>query len=198
MNNIYVYTIGNKIYINLTNRCSNNCDFCIRHDHDGMNNQKLWIDDEPTPEEVIEQLPLDLDNYDEEIVFCGFGEPTYNIDTLDEVASYLHCLDKKTRINTNGQANLIHKQDVTDLIVTSCDTINVSLNECTAAKYQQHCKSIFGEKAFDELLNFAKLCKQRGGNVVFSVVDSIGATDVKACQKLADKMGIPLRVRAKE
>lgn len=196
MNN-YVYTIGNKLYINLTNRCSNNCDFCIRNGRQGMNDTTLWIDDEPTAEDVIEQLPQSLDGY-EEVVFCGFGEPTYNLDTLDEVASYLHCIDAKTRINTNGQANLIHGRDVSDVIATSCDVINVSLNECTAEKYQKHCKSIFGTRAFDALLEFATLCKQKGGNVVFSVVDSIGAKDVAECQRLADKMRIPLRVRAKE
>ncbi len=194
----YVYVIGNKIYINLTNRCSNNCDFCIRHGRQGMQDTTLWIKDEPTAEDVIEQLPQNLDEYDSEVVFCGFGEPTYNLETLDEVASYLHCVDKTTRINTNGQTNLIHKRDVSDVIVDSCDVINVSLNECTAEKYQEHCKSIFGESAFDELLNFAKLCKQRGGNVIFSVVDSIGAADVAECQKLADSLNIPLRVRAKE
>ncbi len=194
----YVYILGNKIYINLTNRCTNNCDFCIRRDHKDMDGTVLWIKEEPTADDVIEQLPQNLDDFDNEIVFCGYGEPTYNLETLDEVASYLHCIDKTTRINTNGQANLIHGQDVTDLIVTSCDVINVSLNESTAQKYQQHCKSIYGIKAYDSLIEFAKLCKQRGGNVVFSVVDSIGEQDVAECQKLADKLGIPLRVRIKK
>ena len=194
----YVYTIGNKIYINLTNRCSNNCDFCIRQGRQGMNGTTLWIQDEPSADEIIEQLPENLDDYDSEVVFCGFGEPTYNLETLDEVASYLHCIDKTTRINTNGQANLINNADVTDVIVDSCDVINVSLNECTAEKYQAHCKSKFGVGVFDEILNFAKTCKQRGGNVIFSVVDSIGEKDVAECKKLADKLGIPLRVRAKE
>lgn len=198
MDNIYVYTLGNKIYINLTNRCTNNCDFCIRRDHKDMDGQVLWIKEEPTVEDVIEQLPQNIDDYDNEIVFCGYGEPTFNLETLDEVASYLHCIDKTTRINTNGQANLIHNRDVTDVIVTSCDVINVSLNESTAAKYQQHCRSKYGEKAYEALIEFAKLCKQRGGNVVFSVVDSIGKADVAECQKLADKLGIPLRIRTKK
>lgn len=197
MNN-YVYILNNKIYINLTNRCSNNCDFCIRRTHNDMGGTVLWIDDEPTVEDILEQLPTNMDDYDNEVVFCGYGEPTYNLETLDEAASYLHCIDKTTRINTNGQSNLIHNTDVTDVIVTSCDVINVSLNECTADKYRQHCKSKFGAKAYDAVLEFAKLCKQRGGNVVFSVVDSIGAQDIAACQKLADKMGITLRVRVKE
>ena len=163
-----------------------------------MADTTLWLDDEPDAEDVIAQLPLNLDDYDSEVVFCGFGEPTYNLEALDEVSSYLHCIDKTTRINTNGQANLINGQDVTDVIVTSCDVINVSLNECNASKYQAHCKSTYGAKAFDEMLEFAKLCKQRGGNVVFSVVDSIGEKDISECQKLADKLGIPLRVRVKE
>ena len=163
-----------------------------------MADTTLWIEEEPTAEDVIEQLPANLDDYDSEVVFCGFGEPTYNLETLDEVASYLHCVDKTTRINTNGQANIINGEDVTDIIVTSCDVINVSLNECNATKYQAHCKSIYGEKAYESMLEFAKLCKERGGNVVFSVVDSIGQADVDACQKIADKMGIPLRVRIKE
>lgn len=197
MNN-YVYILNNKIYINLTNRCSNSCDFCIRQGRQGMSDTTLWIDDEPTAEDVIEQLPSNLDDFDSEVVFCGFGEPTYNLEALDEVASYLHCVDKTTRINTNGQANLINGQDVTDLIVTSCDVINVSLNECNATKYQAHCNSVFGAKAYDAMLEFAELCKRRGGNVIFSVVDSIGQADIEACQKLADKMGIPLRVRIKE
>ena len=144
------------------------------------------------------EVPQNMDDFDSEVVFCGFGEPTYNLDVLDEVASYLHCTDKTTRINTNGQGNLIHKRDITDVIVTSCDVINVSLNESTAEKYQKHCKSIFGTSAFSALLEFAKLCKQRGGNVVFSVVDSIGEKDVAECQKLANSLSIPLRVRAKE
>lgn len=196
--NNYVYAIGNKLYINLTNRCSNNCDFCIRQGREGMSDTTLWLQDEPTAEDVVEQLPQNLDDFDTEVVFCGFGEPTYNLETLDEVASYLHCVDKTTRINTNGQANLIHNRDVSDIVATSCDVVNVSLNECHAEKYQRHCKSIFGTKAFDALLEFAQLCRQRGAKVVFSVVDSIGEQDIAACQKLADKMGIPLRVRAKE
>ncbi len=197
MNN-YVYIIDNKIYINLTNRCSNNCDFCIRKGRKGMSGTDLWITEEPDAEAVIAQLPENMDDYDDEVVFCGFGEPTYNLETLDEVAGYLHCIDKTTRINTNGQANLIHGKDVSDIIAVNCDVINVSLNAPTEEKYEKLCKSVFGAKSFDALTEFAQLCVKRGGNVIFSVVDSIGEEDVAACRALADKLGIPLRVRAKE
>lgn len=197
MNN-YVYTIGNKLYINLTNKCSNNCDFCIRQGRTGMNGTELWIKDQPTAEDVIEQLPDNLDQYDSEVVFCGFGEPTYNLDALEEVAAYLHCKDKTTRINTNGQANLIHKKDVSDIVADSCDVVNVSLNAPDALSYQKVCHSIFGEKAFDAMLEFAKLCKDRGAEVILSVVDSIGEQQVNKCRKLCQTLDLPLRVRIKE
>lgn len=197
MNN-YVYTIGKKLYINLTNKCTNNCDFCIRHGRTGMNGTELWIESQPTAEDVIEQLPDDLDKYDTEVVFCGFGEPTVNLDALEEVASYLHCKDKTTRINTNGQANLIHKKDVSDVIVDSCDVVNVSLNAPDAKAYQAVCHSVYGEKAFDAMLEFAKLCKERGADVIMSVVDSIGTAEVEKCRKLCQSLGLPIRVREKE
>lgn len=197
MNN-YVYTIGNKIYINLTNRCSNRCEFCIRKGRDGMENQKLWITEDPTPEDVIDQLPEDMDNYDSEVVFCGFGEPTYNLETLEEVASYLHCIDKTTRINTNGHANLIHKGDVSDVVADSCDVVNVSLNAPNKERYQQICNSIYGEDGYDAMLEFAKLCKQRGAKVVLSVVDVLSPKEVDECKKIASKMGVEFRLREKE
>ncbi len=197
MNN-YVYTIGTKLYINLTNKCSNNCDFCIRQGRTGMNGTELWIQDQPTAEDVIEQLPDNLDQYDSEVVFCGFGEPTYNLEALEEVAAYLHCKDKTTRINTNGQANLIHKKDVSDIVADSCDVVNVSLNAPDALSYQKVCHSIYGEKAFDAMLEFAKLCRDRGAEVILSVVDSIGEQQVNKCRKLCQTLDLPLRVRIKE
>mgnify|MGYP001782906490 CR=1 FL=1 len=194
----YVYLLGNKIYLNLTNRCSNGCTFCIRNGRQGMNGSPLWIKNEPSAEDVIAQLPPNLSDYDNEVVFCGFGEPTYNLSALEETAEFLHCADKKTRVNTNGHTNLIHGRDVTDVVVDSCDVINVSLNQCSAKKYDEVCRSVYGEKAFDALLEFASLCKAKGGNVVFSVVDVIGGEDVQKCRRIAEDMGIPLRVRVKE
>ena len=198
MSNIYVYYLNIKIYINLTNKCSNNCDFCIRKNREGMENQRLWLDELPSSNDVIAQLPENLDDFDEEVVFCGFGEPTYNLDALEDVALFLHCKNKTTRINTNGQANLINNADVTSLIADTCDVVNVSLNASTAKQYQAVCHSIYGEKAFDEMLDFAKKVKVKGAKVVLSVVDCIGKKEIEACQKIADKLGVTLRVREKE
>lgn len=197
MNN-YVYTIGNKIYINLTNRCSNNCDFCIRSGRDGMEGVNLWIEEEPSADDVIEQLPSDMDNYDQEVVLCGFGEPTYNMETLEEVAQYLACIDKKVRINTNGQGVLIAGQEAISILADCCDTINVSLNASNATMYDKLCHSQFGKQAFDAIIDFVKGLIARGANVVLSVVDSIGQEEIANCQKIADRLKVPLRIREKE
>lgn len=196
MNN-YVYKIGNKLYINLTNRCSNNCDFCIRDGREGMNGTALWIEKEPSANDVIAALPQDLLSY-EEVVFCGFGEPTYNLEALVEAGKFLHEKGVTTRINTNGQANLIHGKDVSAEVCSACDYINVSLNECNAQKYQTHCNSVFGEDAYAALLDFARLCVSHGAKVNFSIVDSIERRDIDECVELSKKLGIPLRIRPKE
>ncbi len=193
----YVYKIGNKLYINLTNRCSNNCDFCIRDGREGMNGTALWIEKEPSANDVIAVLPQDLLSY-EEVVFCGFGEPTYNLEALVEVGKFLHEKGVTTRINTNGQANLIQGRDVSAEVCSACDYINVSLNECNAQKYQTHCNSVFGEDAYAALLDFARLCLSHGAKVNFSIVDSIERRDIDECIELSKKLGIPLRIRQKE
>ena len=100
--NTITYVYGDKIYLNLTNKCSNNCEFCIRRNNDGLLDYYLWLDKEPTADEVIADLEkYELDKYDE-AVFCGFGEPLYAIDVLIETADWLKAHGVKTRLNTNG------------------------------------------------------------------------------------------------
>ena len=83
----YVYEYGSGLYINLTNRCNNNCAFCLRHTNQGVGRHRLWLEHEPTAEQVIEKMQ-NLSAY-EEVVFCGFGEPTLAWETLKPV-SYTH------------------------------------------------------------------------------------------------------------
>ena len=196
MNN-YVYEVGNNLYINVTNQCSNDCFFCIRNGHDEMNGTNLWLDKEPTFDDVLAQLPADLSKYDE-IVFCGFGEPTYRIDLLAELGKFFKSKGKVTRINTNGQANLIFGDDVAEKLVGAIDKVNVSLNASNAQEYQRICKSVFGEDSFEAMLEFAHQCQDLGMDVIMSVVDIIGKDEVDACQQLCDERGLKLRLRVFE
>ncbi|MBD5086294.1 MAG: radical SAM protein [Clostridiales bacterium] len=196
MNETYVYTVDQNIYINLTNRCSNRCEFCVRY-YDKPIYGDLWIKSEPTADEVIAILEKDYDlsKYGE-VVFCGYGEPTYRFDAIEKIADYVHSKGAKTRINTNGQANEILGEDISDRIVKSIDTINISLNATDKVKYDKICHSAYGERAFDIMLDFAKKCVNAGGNVVLSVVDVIGEEEIEKAKEIARSVGAKLRVRA--
>ena len=188
----YTYRIGNKIYVNLTNRCSNDCEFCVRRT-DAFKEIGLWLKHEPTAEEVINSFE-DLDSA-EEVVFCGYGEPMYRLDVMLEVAAYLKSKGKKTRVNTNGQAELIIGPGVPERLHGLIDTVNVSLNETSAKAYQDLCHSEFGEKAFYAMLDFAKDCKRYVPRVVLSIVDVVGEESLKQAEEIAKALGVELRVR---
>ncbi len=202
MENKIVYTYSAEdnheqyLYVNLTNRCTNRCTFCIRNNQDGIGEGRhLWLDHEPDKDEVIAAMSeYNLADF-EEVVFCGYGEPTMRIEVLCEVAKWLkESCGAKTRINTNGHGNEFNKKDITPLLGGIIDTVSVSLNASNAKAYDESCKSVYGEKAFDIMLDFAKKAKEHT-NVVLSVVDIIGKEEVAKCQKLADEIGVTLRVR---
>lgn len=193
--NTITYVYGDKIYLNLTNKCSNNCEFCIRRNNDGLLDYYLWLDKEPTADEVIVDLEkYELDKYDE-AVFCGFGEPLYAIDVLIETADWLKAHGVKTRLNTNGQAGLISGPDTALKLKGRIDTVSISLNASDAEKYQKICHCKFNEEGFFEMLRFAVQCKKEGIRTVLSVVDVIGEEEVEKCRKVAKNVGVDFRVR---
>lgn len=195
MSDIYVYEFGDSLYLNITNRCPNNCDFCIRRIKDGVNKHRLWLKNEPDFEQVKAALDeFDLKKY-KETVFCGFGEPMCNLPVLLDVAKYLKDKGCRVRINTNGLASLINNVDTAKLIAPIVDSVSISLNASTAEKYQAICHSRFGLAAFDAMLSFAKDCQKQGIDTVLSVVDCVGAEEVEACRKVAESVGVRLRVR---
>lgn len=195
---VYAYLYGGNVYINLTNRCCNNCEFCLRKSGDGVSGSVLWLNREPTAEEVVSAAKKLITPSVEEMVFCGFGEPTYRIDEMVEVAKFAHGAGLKTRLNTNGLGNKINGCDITNKLVGVIDTVSVSLNEANARAYDKVCRSAYGEEAFEELKKFAKACSDKGINTVMSVVDIIGEKAVLQCEKIASECGAKLRVRKYE
>ncbi len=192
------YELGNSLYVNLTNRCSNNCSFCVRQNHDGVNGKdSLWLDSEPTVDEIKADFETrDLTKYDA-VVFCGYGEPMIRAYDVIEVSKWLKdkMPDIKIRINTNGQANLICGEDITPKLEGLIDCVSISLNAENAKRYQELCQSEFGEAAYEALLEFACLAKKHVSEVVLSVVDVMPEDEIKECRKIADKCGVSLRVR---
>ena len=68
--NTYLYEYGGKLYINLTNQCSNACVFCIRNSSDGVGGNKLWLSETPSYSQVIELLKARYNA----VCRCAFGE----------------------------------------------------------------------------------------------------------------------------
>lgn len=193
------YEYYNALYVNITNRCSNACVFCVRTKHDNVNGEDdLWLDREPTVQEIKDDFEKrDLKKYDQ-IVFCGYGEPTERFDDLIEVSKWLkeNHPSLPIRINTNGQANLICERDVTPEMEGVIDVLSISLNAPNAKEYQDICKSRYGETAFEEIQNFAKLAKKYVKTVIFSVVDTtMPPEDIEKCREIAKRCGVNFRVR---
>ena len=193
----YAYTLDGNLYINLTNKCSNGCDFCVRNERASYYGNYLWLrHGDPTPEKVIAQVNGfgDITRF-KEVVFCGFGEPTYKVSEMTALCDYFHEKGLKTRLNTNGQGNLINKRDIVPELKGKIDFVNISLNASCAEKYQPICRSQYGENGFSAMIEFAKLCRKNEVACRFSIVDCIGEDEVEACKRLADSVHIPLYVR---
>lgn len=197
MSNILVYELDKKIYINLTNRCTNECIFCLRQDKDDVCGQELWLDSEDfTSEDVIEQLKKF--NLSSEVIFCGYGEPMLKFEVLRQVAKYIKETypEIKIRVNTNGHANFIYKKNVVPELVGLVDEFSVSLNASNSEEYDELSQPKF-ENAYEEVKKFIKCSADAGIETVASIVDGYKGRrlDVEKCRKIAESLGAKLRVR---
>lgn len=190
------YEVGDSLYVNVTNRCSNRCTFCVRNNKSKYNGQDdMWLEREPTKEEILADIKRrDLSKY-RNLVFCGYGEPSYRLPELCEIAKEVKTYsDIPIRINTNGHANLIFGKDVTPLMEGAIDIASISLNDSTKEKYDAVCLPKF-ENAFEGMLEFTRLAKQHCKRVVLTVVDVLPEEDIEACRKIAEELGVEYRVR---
>jgi TatD DNase family protein len=192
------YPIRHSLYLNITNLCSNCCVFCVRNYTNYVKGHNLKLDHEPSYQEVIGSLNH-LEKSEgcfayEEVVFCGYGEPTMRLDLLKEVAQFLKSKNAKVRLNTNGQGNLIHKRNIVPELVGLIDTASVSLNVDDSKKYDQLCNSKFGENIFEKVIDFAKECKRLLPKTVLTFLD-MPDVDLKRCEKIANELGAELRIR---
>lgn len=194
-----VYDVHDGLYINLTNRCPCACTFCLRQTMDTVGKSGgLWLEHEPSIEEVKQAIDgVDLHRYTE-VVFCGFGEPTERLDTLLEAAAYIKqvCPDKKIRINTNGLGDLVNGEPIAPKLRGLIDVVSVSLNTPNAQEYLKLTRSKFGEQSFDAMLAFAKSAGEQGIEVVMTTVDTtISHEEEKQCQDICDRIGARYRIR---
>ncbi|MEE1061417.1 MAG: TIGR04100 family radical SAM protein [Ruminococcus sp.] len=192
------YPVSNGIYVNLTNRCPCACTFCIRNHKDHVfESDTLWLDREPTVQEVCDNInKWDLSKYDE-VVFCGFGEPTERLDDLLEIAKYIKSKSNiKIRINTNGLADLIQNESTAPKLKGIIDVVSVSLNTTNKEDYLKVVRPKFGIESFDAMLKFTKECTAYVPTVIMTVVDVVTSKeDQEICRKICESLGATFRVR---
>ncbi|MDO4273163.1 MAG: TIGR04100 family radical SAM protein [Eubacteriales bacterium] len=192
-----IYRYNHQVYFNITNKCPCRCTFCIRNHGESVGEAgNLWFEKEPSLEDIFKAI----DGYDfdgcSEVVFCGYGEPTMELEKMIAVSRYMReRYPFKIRLNTNGLSDLIHKRSTAQEICQAVDFVSVSLNMPDAKSYNEVVRPAYGEKAFDAMLKFAADCRKYTENVRFTVVDVIGEENVRKSQELADSLGIALRVR---
>ena len=193
-----LYKVHNNLYVNLTNKCPCACTFCLRQTRDHMEDSGvLWLEKEPTVDEVIADFAnFNMDDYDE-VVFCGFGEPTERIDILLEVAAYVKkTYNKPTRINTNGLGNLVNGRDITPELKSLIDTVSISLNTPNKERYYELTRSKFGIGSFDAMIDFAKEAVKYVPHVVMTTVATTITKEEEAeCQRICDNIGVKYRIR---
>lgn len=194
------YPLGRGLYVNLTNRCPCACEFCLRKQGDGVQgSDSLWLEREPSVEEVC----ADIDAHDlsacDEIVFCGFGEPTERLDDLLAVARHVraHAPSLGIRLNTNGLADLIHGRTTAGELAGLVDTVSISLNTPDPDEYFRLCHPKFGPGSHAAMLAFAKACVGVVPRVVLTVVGEpvTSLANQARCRALAESIGCTLRVR---
>lgn len=193
-----LYKVHNNLYVNLTNKCPCACTFCLRQNMDYVGESKnLWLEREPSAEEVIAEFAkFDMSRFNE-VVFCGFGEPTEAFEVLKKVAAFVkETYHMPIRLNTNGLGNLVNGRDITPEMEGLIDTVSISLNTPNADRYHELVRSKFGDKSFDAMLDFARSSTKYVTNVVMTTVDTtITKEEEEECRRICDSIGAKYRIR---
>lgn len=192
------YPVTTGLYVNITNRCPCACTFCVRNKKDHVfESDSLWLEKEPTVQEICDSLDMwDLSEYDE-VVFCGFGEPAERLYDLLEVAKYIKSKsDIKIRINTNGLADLIWKKSTAPKLKGLIDAVSISLNATNKEDYLEVVRPKFGIESFDAMLKFTKDCTEYVPSVMMTVVDVVTTKEEQEkCREICESVGAIFRVR---
>ena len=194
-----VYLLDGKVYINLTNSCTNNCVFCIRDIKDDVVGANLFLNTENVKaEDVIEQLENIHDKLSSEIIFCGYGEPMLKLEVIKKVAKYIKEKYPNTilRINTNGHANLVYKRNVLPELKGLIDKFSVSLNAENEEVYNRISVPNV-DNAYESVKDFIRESVKLGFDTTATIVTNYKGYDVDMpkCVEITKELGAKFRER---
>ncbi len=193
-----LYTYKDSVYANITNKCNCRCTFCIRFVKDGVGDaDTLWHQTNPTLTQVIDAIrDFDFSGYNE-LVFCGYGEPTCQLDILLEAAAYAKReKDLRIRLNTNGQGSAENGRDIVPELAKVIDSVSVSLNAPSKEEYEAVTRPLHPD-GFKNMLEFTKRCREEIEDVRWSIVDVLPKEEIERCRALSKEHDIPLKIRKK-
>ena len=187
------YQIGNRLYLNITDRCTLTCRFCPKYsDEPVVHEYNLTLDHRPDEQEIIDSIG-DPSQY-EEVVFCGYGEPTLRLKPLIRIASWIKEHGGRVRVNTDGLANLVHKRNVLPELQGVVDALSVSMNAHEESIYNTHCQPALSG-SFDKMLEFLRLAPSYIPDVTATAIEGLAGVDIAACEELAKQCGVQFRRR---
>ncbi len=188
-----VYDIRNSRYLNITGRCTLRCQFCPKHNGSKqVHEYQLDLNHQPKAEEIIPLLG-DVERFDE-YVFCGYGEPTLNLDTLLTVAKEIKQRGGYVRVNTDGLGNLFHRRNILPELAVSVDALSISLNADTEQTYIQHCRPKL-KHSYQAVSEFIRLAPDYIKSVQVSAIDGLESVDIEACRKFVEASGAEFKHR---
>lgn len=186
------YKLKNSLYVNLTIRCNADCVFCDRKGEAVIKGHNLRIEREPTAQEVINEI-ADPTKYDE-VVFCGYGEPTVRLDELKEISGWVKSKGGKTRLNTDGHGSVINKRNIVPELAGLIDAVSISLNSTDPVQYGELMR-LDGQVFFPAMVEFAKEAVKVIPKVVMTVVDLNEVDKEKARKLVEENIGATFSVR---
>lgn len=190
---VYAYPIRDSLYLNVTDRCTLKCQFCPKHKGSNqVDRYDLTLSRPPEHEELI-RLIGDPASYDE-IVFCGYGEPTLRLKVILKVADHVKSLGGRVRLNTDGLGNLVHKRNVLPEMQGRIDALSVSMNTDTEPLYQLHCQPAL-KNAYPSMLDFLELAPSYIPDVTATAISGLEGVDIEACRTRAQALGVKFRER---
>lgn len=190
-----VYETHGNLYLNITNRCTADCVFCIKRYSDGVYGYNLRLSKEPKLPEIIKELSeCDLSKY-KEAVFTGFGEPLVRLDDVLEITKWLSVRGIPVRLDTIGHAKLLYpdRNVASELKDAGMKVVSISLNAHDDKTYNQLCDPKY-LMAYKKMLEFAKDISKTGMELRFTVVN-LPVVDIEKCKEIARQYCADLKVR---
>ncbi len=189
------YEAHGNLYLNITNRCTAECVFCIKRYSDGVYGYNLRLTREPKLAEMIKELSeIELSRY-KEVVFTGFGEPLVRLDEVLEITKWLTARGIPTRLDTIGHAKFLYpdRNVARELAGAGMKVVSISLNAQDEDTYNKLCDPK-SKKAYGKMLEFANEVSKTGMELRFTVVD-LPVVDIEKCKEIAKKYCADFKIR---